>query len=102
MNAANYNYNKQLDVTAGVVPVTTVDRAVDALPPDFPYTDEYLHMNDAARNVFSIYDAASMDGLPLGVQVVGWKLEEEKVLAGMKVLDEALKDTQLGFKQKEF
>ena len=59
-------------------------------------------MNDAARNVFSVYDAISMDGLPVGVQVVGWRMEEEKVLAGMKVLDDALRDTQQGFTPKEF
>lgn len=92
----------QLDVTAGTVPVTTVDRTVDALPDNFQQSDEYLRMNDAARNVFSVYDASAMDGLPLGVQVAGWKLEEEKVLAGMKVLDDALRDSRLGFKPKEF
>ena len=62
-------------------------------------------MNDAARNVFSVYDASAMDGLPLGVQIAGWKLEEEKVLAGMKVLDDALRESQSGFKTfkpKEF
>lgn len=76
---------------------------LDALSSNFQQSNEYLGMNDAARNVFSVYDPRSMDGLPLGVQVVGWKLEEEKVLAGMKVLDDALKDiTELGFKQKEF
>ncbi|KAH8097074.1 amidase signature enzyme [Cristinia sonorae] len=94
-----YNF---LDVTAGVVPVTTVNSALDTLPENFQQSDEYLNMNDAARNVWSVYDATSMDGLPLGVQVVGWKLEEEKVLAGMKVLDDALKDTELGFRQKAF
>jgi len=94
-----YNF---LDVTAGVVPVTTVHKALDAFPDNFHESDEYLSMNDAARTVFSVYDVAGMDGLPVGVQVVGWKLEEEKVLAGMKVLDDALKDTQQGFRQKEF
>lgn len=33
-----------------------------------------------------------MHGLPVGVQVVGRRLEEEKVLAAMKRLEDALGD----------
>lgn len=32
-----------------------------------------------------------MHGLPLGVQVVGRRLEEEKVLEGMKIIEGLLK-----------
>lgn len=38
------------------------------------------------------YNAEKMHGLPLGVQIVGRKMEEEKVLAGMKIVEQALKD----------
>lgn len=48
-------------------------------------------MNALARGAYSVYDAKEMHGLPLGVQVVGRRLEEEKVLEGMKVIEEALK-----------
>ncbi|THH32570.1 hypothetical protein EUX98_g1621 [Antrodiella citrinella] len=94
-----YNF---LDVTAGVVPVTAVDKTLDTLPDDFQQSAEYLSLNDAARHVFAIYDAAGMHGLPIGIQIAGWRMEEEKVLAGMKALDDALKDVQEGFRQKEF
>lgn len=33
-----------------------------------------------------------MDGLPLGVQVAGRRLEEEKVLEGMQVIESALRE----------
>ena len=32
-----------------------------------------------------------MDGLPVGVQVVGKRLEEEKVLAGMRLVEQVIK-----------
>lgn len=36
------------------------------------------------------YDAGKMTGLPVGVQVVGKKWEEEKVIEMMKIVDRAL------------
>ena len=92
----------QLDFTAGVVPAGTVDRSLDALPDNFQGTEAYTKLNDAARSMYSCYDAVAMDGLPLGVQIVGRRFEEEKVLQGMKVLEDALKETGRGFVQKEF
>jgi len=35
-----------------------------------------------------------MKGHPVGLQVVGRKLEEEMTLAGMKIIEEALRDIQ--------
>ena len=34
-----------------------------------------------------MYDAVGMHGLPVGVQVVGRRLEEEKVLESMKIVE---------------
>jgi Asp-tRNA(Asn)/Glu-tRNA(Gln) amidotransferase A subunit family amidase len=34
-----------------------------------------------------------MHGLPIGLQVVGRKLQEEKTLAGMKIIEEIVKCT---------
>ncbi len=62
----------------------------------------YRNLNDAERAVWSLYDASAMNGLPLAVQVVGGRFEEEKVLEGMKVLEAALRDTGRPFVQKEF
>ena len=41
-----------------------------------------------------------MHGLPLGVQVVGRRLEEEKVLEGMQVIETALKEQGLVFNSR--
>ncbi|KAI0319451.1 amidase signature enzyme [Amylostereum chailletii] len=75
-----------LDLPAGVLPVTTVQRDVDALPPSFASTLE----TDAARKAYKLYDADAMHGLPVGVQVIGERLEEERVLAAMRIVREAV------------
>jgi Asp-tRNA(Asn)/Glu-tRNA(Gln) amidotransferase A subunit family amidase len=80
-----------LDYTAGVLPVSFVDKEIDHLKEGFFSSAEYKSMNAAAKGAYSVYDAESMHGLPLGVQVVGRRLEEEKVLEGMKVIEAALK-----------
>ena len=43
-----------------------------------------------AQGAYKLYDSEAMHGLPVGVQVVGRRLEEEKVLAVMKRLEDAL------------
>ncbi|KAH9835238.1 amidase signature enzyme [Rhodofomes roseus] len=91
-----------LDYCAGIVPVTYVDEALDRLPADFKQGREYQNMNDIARGVYSLYDPSGMHGLPLAVQVVGQRLEEEKVLAGMAEVERALWDAGHGFIAKEF
>ncbi len=92
----------QLDYAAGIVPTTFVDRDLDRLPENFKSSDAYLNMNDLARDVYSLYDPVSMHGLPIAVQVSGGNLEEEKVLEGMKLLDNALRDSDRPFVQKRF
>ncbi|AEO53311.1 hypothetical protein MYCTH_2294455 [Thermothelomyces thermophilus ATCC 42464] len=77
-----------LDYSAGVLPVTHVDRALDQLPASF----NLKKLNGVARGAYKHYDAERMHGLPVGVQVVGRRLEEEKVLAVMKRLEDALGD----------
>lgn len=78
----------QLDYTAGIVPITHVDKALDALPAGF----NIKKLNGVAQGAYKLYDAQAMHGLPVGVQVVGRRLEEEKVLAAMKRLEDALGD----------
>lgn len=84
------------------MPVTFVDKNVDSLPSDFKSSEEYLHMNDISRDLHGLYDADAMDGLPVGIQVVGRRLQEEKVLAGMKVVEEALAASGIVFTPKKF
>ena len=45
-----------------------------------------------AQGAYKLYDADAMHGLPVGVQVIGRRLEEEKVLACMERVEEALGD----------
>ncbi|KAF7289788.1 Amidase domain-containing protein [Mycena indigotica] len=78
-----------LDYTAGVLPVTTVDKELDSLPPGG--VSGANGMTSAAKGIWSIYDATKMHGLPVGVQISGRRMEEEKVLEGMKVIEAALK-----------
>ena len=63
---------------------------LDALPPNFKQTYQYARLNDVERQVWSLYNADAMHGLPLSVQVVGGRFAEEKVLEGMKQLETAL------------
>ncbi|KAG6818910.1 hypothetical protein H0H93_000375 [Arthromyces matolae] len=74
-----------LDYTAGVLPVTFVDKDLDQLPADFKAN------SPAAVSAYAAYDVEGMHGLPLGVQIVGRKLEEERVLEGMKIVEDSLR-----------
>lgn len=76
----------QLDYTCGIIPITHVDQAKDQLPSTFRFQDS----NGVAKGAYKHYDADKMHGLPVGVQVVGQRLEEEKVLAIMQRIEDAL------------
>lgn len=71
-----------------MVPITHVDKALDKLPADF----NIKKLNGVAQGAYKLYDAEAMHGLPVGIQVVGRRLEEEKVLTIMKRLEKALGD----------
>nr|POE68816.1 putative amidase pb8b6.03 [Quercus suber] len=75
-----------LDYTCGILPVTHVDPIKDMLPREI----QVHKMNGVARGAYKHYDAVKMAGLPVAVQIVGRRLEEEKVLACMKRLEDAL------------
>ncbi|KDQ25528.1 hypothetical protein PLEOSDRAFT_1094031 [Pleurotus ostreatus PC15] len=67
-----------LDYSAGVMPITHVNSVLDRLAPRF-----------APRNAIEkgAYDPVSMSGLPVGVQVISRRLEELKVMEGMKIIE---------------
>lgn len=91
-----------LDYIAGVLPVSFVDRQTDALPKDFMQSTDYKNMGLISKGAYSVYDADEMHGLPLGVQVVGRRFEEEKVLQGMKIVEAALEGCGRKFIPREF
>lgn len=68
--------------------MTHVDKALDKFSPDF----SIKKLNGVAQGAYKLYDAEAMHGLPVGVQIVGRRLEEEKVLAIMKTVEDALGD----------
>lgn len=75
-----------MDYTCGILPVTHVNSEKDTLPRDF----DIKKLNGLAQGAYKHYDARAMDGLPVGVQVVGQRLSEEKVLAAMERVESAL------------
>lgn len=68
------------------MPVTHVDKEKDELSDDFDMSE----LNGIAQGAYKLYDAEAMHGLPVGVQVIGRRLEEEKVLAIMQRVEDAL------------
>lgn len=66
--------------------MTHVDRIVDKLPSTF----RFKGLNGVAKGAYKHYDADKMHGLPVAVQVVGQRLQEERVLAYMERVEEAL------------
>ncbi|KAH8596592.1 amidase signature domain-containing protein [Bisporella sp. PMI_857] len=77
-----------LDYTCGIVPVTHVEKDLDQLPADF----SFKKLNGVAYGAYKHFDATAMHGLPVAVQIVGQRLEEEKVLAIMQRIEDALRD----------
>lgn len=63
-----------------------MDRIVDKLPSTF----RFGKLNGVAKGAYKHYDADKMHGLPVAVQVVGQRLQEERVLAYMERVEEAL------------
>ncbi|KAI0042814.1 amidase signature enzyme [Auriscalpium vulgare] len=85
-----------LDYSAGVMPITHVDRALDALSPNFKAR------NGVEAGAFEGYDADEMHGLPIGVQLVARRLEEEKVLEGLKIIQGLARKNGSGYVHTDF
>ncbi|KAI0731186.1 amidase signature enzyme [Earliella scabrosa] len=97
-----------VDSPVGTVPVTRV-RRTDAATTEWtdprvgpghgsPVVEGLLYGKADERGIGrgGFYDADKMAGLPVGVQVVGRRWEEEKVVEMMKVLDRALGPRDFG------
>lgn len=75
-----------IDFPGLVLPVTQVDAKLDAKPTPLPTPH-----SDMDRDVWETYDAQTSHGLPANIQIVGRRLEEEKLLALAQRVDELLK-----------
>ena len=71
------------------MPITHVNKVLDKLPATFHFNK----LNGVAKGAYQHYDTEEMHGLPVAVQVVGQRLQEEKVLAIMERIEEALVET---------
>lgn len=72
------------------MPISHVKR-VDIVSPSF------RARNAIERENYRLYDPAAMEGLPVGIQVVGKRLDEERVLEGMKLIEELMKAAGLAY-----
>ena len=99
LSSATIFYNV-LDVPVGVVPITRVNPVTDQLTADFYKPDSSLQTPLIQRFLYkgdnAIYNAEKMAGLPVAVQVVGRKWEDEKVVEMMKVVDTAVGPRDFG------
>ncbi|KIM69363.1 hypothetical protein SCLCIDRAFT_102685 [Scleroderma citrinum Foug A] len=83
-----------IDSPVATIPVTRVDPSLDCLSADFKpgegdvsaLFEKYMYQNGES----TAYKPQEMAGMPVGVQLVGKKWEDEKVLAMMRVVVEAL------------
>ena len=52
---------------------------------------DYQPRNDLDKWNWELYDPELMHGMPVGLQVVGRRLEEEKVLSAGKVIERVIR-----------
>jgi amidase len=76
-----------LDYTALSFPAGRVDGHVDVKP-----EDSYEPRNEMDASNWSLYDPEMMDGHPIGLQLVGRRFEEEKILGAAAVIEKILKN----------
>ncbi|ERF71857.1 hypothetical protein EPUS_01772 [Endocarpon pusillum Z07020] len=74
-----------LDYTSVVIPVTTVDKSLDVVD------HSYQPLNDIDKTIQNGYDPEIYDGAHVSVQLVGRRLQEEKMLLLAEHLGSMLK-----------
>ncbi|KAF8306763.1 amidase [Clavulina sp. PMI_390] len=77
-----------IDWAAATIPVLRASPEIDVRTPEY---DAYKPVSAIDERIWKTYEPEKYAGGPVSVQLVGRRLEEEKVLAGCKVLEEALK-----------
>jgi Asp-tRNA(Asn)/Glu-tRNA(Gln) amidotransferase A subunit family amidase len=79
-----------LDYTALTMPVDRVRREVDAVEGEGE--EEYVPRNELDEWNWRLWDVDAVDGYPVNVQIIGRKLEEEKVLGAASVIERVWKE----------
>lgn len=75
-----------LDYTALTFPATVTIKDVDIMQED------YKPRNPQDAWNWAVYDKEASDGMPVGLQIIGRRLEEEKVLGAAAVVEALLKN----------
>ncbi|KAJ7043557.1 amidase [Mycena alexandri] len=95
--AAGTSLYNVVNSPCGVIPVTKVDPAKDLLTEEWTKAPSPSLME---RKLYfgknPVYDPEKMQGMPVAVQIVGRKWEDEKVLAMMQMVDTALTEGKFG------
>ncbi|CAK7212074.1 hypothetical protein SBRCBS47491_001346 [Sporothrix bragantina] len=73
-----------LDYAAAVFPVTKVDPAIDVVD------ESYVPLNDLDKAIHDEYNPVTQANTPVGLQLVGRRFQEEKILALVEMLSTAL------------
>ncbi|KIN08369.1 hypothetical protein OIDMADRAFT_37551 [Oidiodendron maius Zn] len=75
-----------LDYSAIVIPVTKVDKDIDK------FDEAYQPVNEDDRKTWESYNPDIQHGTPVGIQIVGRRFNEEKLIEIAELFEEALKD----------
>ncbi|KAJ3757694.1 amidase signature domain-containing protein [Lentinula raphanica] len=91
ISTAVYNL---VDAPVGIVPVTRVDGVKDQLTKEWTAPGSRKRSELMEKRLYTVeqpmYNPVDMEGMPVSVQIIGKKWEDEKVLAMMSVVDDAL------------
>ena len=85
-----------LDWSAATVPVLRADPAIDKRSEIY---DAYIPKSELDERIWKRYDPDVYAGGPVSVQLIGRKMEEEKVLAGCGVLEDALRSIGVRYEE---
>lgn len=75
-----------MDFPGVTLPITTTSKDLDQKENHLPAS--YYDKND--KQIWDDYDAERSHGIPAGLQLIGRRLEEEKLLAVASVLDDLI------------
>lgn len=73
-----------VDYSVGTIPVTRADKSIDLKDP------EYIPRNVLDEETYNDYDPIQVHGGAVAVQIVGRRLQEEKVIKMMRVVSECI------------
>lgn len=83
-----------LDYPAGVLPIGRVDSKLDQLPSTF----DFNKLSYPGKITYKTYDPVKMEGLPIAVQIVAKRYEDETALKAMEYTFNALKEAGITYK----